>query len=137
MESQRERVQAHLKANGSVSRNWALERHITRLGAIMCDIRKSGIDYTGAFVKTEHGQDYVYTLKRSEPNFKPYKPYQTDSQKERKELGDKLGEILRENKWGWDNQAEYLRIKNAKKGRNLDIKKSIIKEYGKDGNSRV
>ena len=49
---------------GSVSRNWALERRITRLGAIVCSLRKQEKyrKIEGGFEPTDYGQDYIYRL---------------------------------------------------------------------------
>lgn len=57
-----------LQEDGQISRNWALQRFISRLGAIICQLKKSGWDISG---KNEHtlggygrGLDYVYKLRR-------------------------------------------------------------------------
>jgi hypothetical protein len=53
-----------------VGRNWAIQRYISRLGAIICDLKKDGWEFTAKFVKTEHfpgviGKDYVYTATKA------------------------------------------------------------------------
>ena len=56
-----------LKAYKKVSRNWCLERRITRLGAITCQLQKDGWIFNAHFVKTEHGKDYIYELVSEKP----------------------------------------------------------------------
>ena len=53
-------VRRHLKENGQVSRNWALERRITRLAAIVPILRRQGY---GISEGERVGGDYVYKLK--------------------------------------------------------------------------
>lgn len=48
-----------LKTTGIVSRNWCLKRNITRLGAYMCEIKKSGVKFSANY----DGKDYKYRLK--------------------------------------------------------------------------
>ncbi len=68
------KVVEQLEKTGEVSRNWALNNYISRLGVIIkslvevgykFDSRKSknGIEVLhGRYVKTKKGRDYVYTL---------------------------------------------------------------------------
>ena len=58
--TQREMVITQLKDNGYVSRNWCLQNYITRLGAIICDLKKEGWDFTADYHKYEYGKDYRY-----------------------------------------------------------------------------
>lgn len=51
-----------LATKGRVSRNQALRRYITRLGAIVYTLNGMGYKVKGGFVKTKKGKDYVYTL---------------------------------------------------------------------------
>lgn len=51
--------------NGKVSRNQALKRYISRLGAYISDLNRAGLSITGEYVKTKNGKDYVYYLKSS------------------------------------------------------------------------
>ena len=60
--TQEQKVIRQLLDTGKCSRNWALSNYISRLGALVCDLNKSGWNITGDFVKTAHGKDYVYTL---------------------------------------------------------------------------
>jgi len=60
-------VTNQLKDYKRVSRNWCLERRITRLGAITCDLEKKGWTFNAHYEKTEHGKDYVYELVSTPP----------------------------------------------------------------------
>lgn len=58
--NQKKFIKEHLLLNGSVSRNFALARYISRLGAIISVLKEEGLDING-----EYGQDginYIYTL---------------------------------------------------------------------------
>lgn len=57
-------VISQLKKFKSVSRNDALNRRITRLGAIICDLKEAGwnLPDRGEYVKTKNGKDFVYKL---------------------------------------------------------------------------
>ena len=46
-----------LREDGYVDRNWALDRRITRLGAIICALNKQGYVLVGR----NYGKDYRYT----------------------------------------------------------------------------
>lgn len=61
MKIQRDRVIIKLRRDGYVSRNEALRNYISRLGAIICDLKKDGWDFE---TKREKG-DYVYKVIRS------------------------------------------------------------------------
>lgn len=65
--SQKNIVLKQLRENGEVTRNWCLERYITRLGAIMCQLRKEGVNYEAK----SRGGDYVYKL-LDKPQIKEY-----------------------------------------------------------------
>lgn len=67
--TQEQWVKEQLQKYGEVSRNGALQNYISRLGAIVCDLNKSGWNIVGGFRKTEKGKDYVYSLVSE-----PYKP---------------------------------------------------------------
>lgn len=67
-EKQIDEVKEQLKKHGYVTRNWALRKYISRLGAIIGKLKKQGWDFEdGFFEKTEtqwgDGEDYVYKLK--------------------------------------------------------------------------
>ena len=55
-------VKDELKGKGYVTRNEALGRYISRLGARIADLHAEGWDIKGEWVKTERGKDYRYTL---------------------------------------------------------------------------
>jgi len=55
--SQKTTIIKELNLNGKVSRNWCLDRRITRLGAIICLLNKEGWNLTGKW----EGNDYVYS----------------------------------------------------------------------------
>ena len=56
-ETQKQMVIDQLETTGMVSRNWALSNYISRLGAIMCDL-KDRYDYEGM----NKGNDYIYVI---------------------------------------------------------------------------
>lgn len=62
-QTQREMILQKFKVDGYVTRNWALQRFCSRLGAIICDLNKEGYDITGENMRTEYGKDYVYKMK--------------------------------------------------------------------------
>lgn len=53
-------VRNKLKEDKFVTRNWALQKRITRLSAIILDLKNLGWDIQGSWVKTEHGKDFKY-----------------------------------------------------------------------------
>jgi len=59
-------IKAVLDRDGKVSRNWALQRYISRLGSVIYKLKLQGYDFTGEFVKTKSkfgsGKDYIYRL---------------------------------------------------------------------------
>lgn len=63
--SQKKRVLKRLKELGRVTRNECLNTNprITRLGAIICDLKKEGYVIEGK----EEGNDYVYTANIPKP----------------------------------------------------------------------
>lgn len=56
-------VRKTLLEHGEVTRNQALERYISRLGAIIFNLREEGLDIVGSWRKYDGGKDYVYTLR--------------------------------------------------------------------------
>ncbi len=60
--SQLQWVTSELTKKGKVSRNQALRRYISRLGARINDLRNAGWEITGEYIKTKQGKDYVYTV---------------------------------------------------------------------------
>ena len=51
-----------LEKYGFVTRNTALKNYISRLGAIICDLKKANWQIKGEYVKTKSGVDYKYTV---------------------------------------------------------------------------
>jgi len=58
--SQEQKVKEQLKENGYVSRNWALRNYISRLGAIIFNLKQQGYNLQGKWHITEHGKDFRY-----------------------------------------------------------------------------
>lgn len=56
--SQKSKVLKHMRETGSVSRNWALQNYITRLSAIMLDLKNEGVAFEGKW----KDNDYLYHL---------------------------------------------------------------------------
>ena len=65
MKTQRQIVEEQLKKYGKVSRNWCLKRFISRLGAIICELKKDGWIILGTYQKAGSGQDYIYRVIKS------------------------------------------------------------------------
>ena len=57
--TQKEKVIAQFNEFGYVSRNWALKNYMSRLGAIICDLKREGWNIDGRWV----GKDFVYSKK--------------------------------------------------------------------------
>lgn len=57
--SQKDKVLKLMREQGFVTRNWALQNCISRLGAIVCDLKKDGMDIEA---KWKDG-DYEYVLR--------------------------------------------------------------------------
>ena len=57
-QTQRQWVEQTLKENGKITRNFALSNFVSRLGAIICDMKKDGWN----IVPSRDNGDYVYTL---------------------------------------------------------------------------
>ncbi len=56
-------IRTQIMKYGNVTRNFALSHYITRLGAIIADLKASGLEIEGSF--GENGVDYIYTLKEA------------------------------------------------------------------------
>ena len=50
----------HLVKHNKISRNFALSKFISRLSAIIYNLKDRGWIFKSGFVKTAYGQDYVY-----------------------------------------------------------------------------
>jgi len=65
--SQKTLVLKQMRETGFVTRNWCLQRFISRLGAIVCDLKKDGMD-----IEASHKDgDYIYQLK-DQPKIEQY-----------------------------------------------------------------
>ena len=48
--------------DGYITRNWCLEKYITRLTSRIDDLKNEGMEFETNYIKTDNGQDYKYTL---------------------------------------------------------------------------
>jgi hypothetical protein len=55
-------VKKQIEEQGFISRNQCLRNYISRLGAIIADLKAEGYQFEAGYEKTEHGKDYVYTF---------------------------------------------------------------------------
>lgn len=62
--TQKEWVKNRLDETGEISRNECLGNYISRLGSIICQLKKDGYNLKGFYRKTALGQDYVYKIKK-------------------------------------------------------------------------
>ena len=60
--TQKNWVKDELITKGSISRNFALQNFVSRLGAIICELKKQGWGIRGEYVRHNWGRDFVYTL---------------------------------------------------------------------------
>lgn len=65
--TQREKVIARLQDRGQVDNFWAIGHNILRLGAIMCQLKKEGWHFSGAFGEQlkkgpKNRKNYYYLL---------------------------------------------------------------------------
>lgn len=51
-----------LIVNGFITRNFCLRNYISRLGAIICDLRKKGFRFNPEYIDSYNGKDYIYRL---------------------------------------------------------------------------
>jgi hypothetical protein len=61
-ESQLDFIIRVLKTQGYITRNFCLQRFISRLGARISDLKGMGYQIVGKNEKTHNGMDYRYTL---------------------------------------------------------------------------
>jgi len=60
---QQEVIIKELHRKGYVTRNWAIrEKYITRLSAIIYNLKDEGFHITGEYIKTINGRDYQYNF---------------------------------------------------------------------------
>ena len=66
MKSKTDKIKSRLFKTGKVSRNWAIrELYFTRLGALICDLRKAGFKITTTYAnEKDHTSDCVYKLEK-------------------------------------------------------------------------
>jgi len=64
-QSQEQFVINQLKLNGYISRNLCLQERITRLGAIICNLKKVGWDFDAKFVNEKGGKNFIYYATKS------------------------------------------------------------------------
>jgi hypothetical protein len=60
--TQTEKIIEQLEDKGSVTRNWALQNYISRLGALILALKKEGWVFTQEYTETPYGKDYTYFL---------------------------------------------------------------------------
>lgn len=70
--SQKDRVLDRIAEVGYVDNFWAIENYILRLGAIICDLTKEGMEFKRAFGKElnkekQFHKNFYYILVKSEP----------------------------------------------------------------------
>ena len=61
-QSQEQWVINQLNLNGFISRNFALENFVSRLGAIIYNLTKEGWEFDAKYVKGKRGNNFVYYL---------------------------------------------------------------------------
>lgn len=64
-QSQEKFVINQLKLNGFISRNFCLENYVSRLGAIICDLKKDGWDFDAKYVTGKKGKNFVYYVTKT------------------------------------------------------------------------
>jgi hypothetical protein len=66
--SQKDKVLKLMREQGFVTRNWALQNYISRLSAIMLDLKNEGVNFEAG----DYGTDYKYTLLDKPKEIKRY-----------------------------------------------------------------
>lgn len=64
-------VKEQLEEHGFITRNECLKKYISRLGAIICELKKEGYMFTSEFQTTPYGKDFIYTLISKPEAWKP------------------------------------------------------------------
>jgi hypothetical protein len=62
-QSQFEKVYKKISSDYFITRNWALNRRITRLSSYIYDLRGTGMKIDSEYFRTKNGIDYIYRLK--------------------------------------------------------------------------
>lgn len=57
---QKQIVKERIKEVGYIDRNWCLRNYISRLSAIIYDLKKEGMDFDSKIVRENGGKNYVY-----------------------------------------------------------------------------
>jgi len=60
--SQKERIISKLLKDKFVTRNECLKNFISRLSAIILELKNEGWEFKPEFIKTPNGEDYKYTV---------------------------------------------------------------------------
>jgi len=65
--TQKQWVLSRLKENGYITRNECLRNYISRLGAIIADLKKDGYEFETGYIEVKTpfgmGKDYKYSFK--------------------------------------------------------------------------
>ena len=74
--NQREIVEKRISEVGYVDNFWAMQNYILRLGAIMCQLKKSGVRFSGDYGKAlgkdkEFWKNYYYTIDKTPVGLMP------------------------------------------------------------------
>lgn len=62
MKTKKNWVIKQLLDNGRIGRNECLANYISRLGAIIHELKTEGFDFEAKYVKNNGGRDFVYTM---------------------------------------------------------------------------
>ena len=61
-------IKEQIKSNGFITRNQCLRNFISRLGAIIFELKEAGMEFETGYIETDikygKGKDFKYTLKR-------------------------------------------------------------------------
>ena len=64
--TQRQWVESVLRKQGRITRNYCLQNYVSRLGAIVCDMRRDGWDFDVKYIPVKtpfgEGKDYEYVV---------------------------------------------------------------------------
>ena len=61
--TQKQFVVEHLRGDGFITRNECIKNFISRLGAIICDLKKEGWVFEKPhYFRTDNGQDFIYRV---------------------------------------------------------------------------
>lgn len=67
-QTQKQWVKSQIKSNGFITRNQYLRNFISRLGAIIFELKAEGMEFETGYIETDtkygKGKDFKYTLKR-------------------------------------------------------------------------